>query len=114
MSPEEFRLRNRPLALFYSIGCSVIFLGVFLSAIGLVAGSWLPTRWDALVGGSDLPERGWALLIDLSLVVLFGVQHSLLARPSFKTWLTRWAGSSEDRSIYGLATSLALFPFFWP
>jgi protein-S-isoprenylcysteine O-methyltransferase Ste14 len=54
-----------------------------------------------------------AVLINLALVVVFGLQHSVMARPAFKRWLTRWVPDPIERSTYVLATNLALGVLFW-
>ncbi|HTH79084.1 MAG TPA: NnrU family protein [Ramlibacter sp.] len=52
--------------------------------------------------------RGQALAIDVALILLFGVQHSVMARGSFKAWLARVVPEPAVRSIYVLASSIAL------
>ena len=56
-----------------------------------------------------------ALVVDVSLLALFGLQHSLMARPGFKRWWTRVVPAVVERSTYGLATCavLALLFRFW-
>jgi protein-S-isoprenylcysteine O-methyltransferase Ste14 len=59
--------------------------------------------------------RGQALAIDVALILLFGVQHSVMARGSFKAWLARVVPEPAVRSIYVLASSmtLALIYLWW-
>src|SRR5207244_1957604 len=52
--------------------------------------------------------RGQALAIDVALIVFFGLQHSVMARAPFKTWLKRWLPEAAERSFYVLASSIAL------
>src|SRR4029450_13890998 len=54
-----------------------------------------------------------ALAIDLGLLSLFAVQHSVMARPAFKRLATRVIPQSSERSTYVLASSLALILLFW-
>ena len=54
-----------------------------------------------------------AMAIDIGLVTLFGLQHSLMARPAFKRWWTRIVPEPLERSIYVLLASLALIVLFW-
>ena len=62
-----------------------IFVGIFLYAMGFVGNVWTPTRLD---GEPRLPAAE-ALTINLLLLSLFAVQHSVMARGWFKTWWTR-------------------------
>ena len=55
---------------------------------------------------------GTALLIDLALLGIFALQHSLMARPFFKRWLTRFIPESAERSTYVLLSSVALIALF--
>jgi protein-S-isoprenylcysteine O-methyltransferase Ste14 len=56
---------------------------------------------------------GESLLVDLALLGLFAVQHSLMARPFFKRWLTRFIPKPAERSTYVLVSSLAMILLFW-
>ena len=50
-----------------------------------------------------------AVIINLGLITLFGLQHSIMARPKFKSWLTRHIPKAAERSTYMIATALAVF-----
>jgi len=54
-----------------------------------------------------------ALILNILLVILFAIQHSLMARPSFKAWWVRLIGTAAERSTYVLFTSIALFILCW-
>ena len=84
------------------------FLGVFLYALGFVMGVGTPTRLDAPATGPLLP----AAAINLGLLALFALQHSVMARRSFKRWWTRFVPIAAERSVYVLATNLALAALF--
>ncbi len=60
-----------------------------------------------------------AVLVDLALIVLLGVQHSVMARPGFKRWFTQYVAPSLERSTYLLATVAVFWLLmghwrFWP
>jgi methanethiol S-methyltransferase len=56
--------------------------------------------------------RGQALAVDVALILLFGLQHSVMARAPFKAWLKRAIPEAAERSIYVLASSAALFVLY--
>jgi protein-S-isoprenylcysteine O-methyltransferase Ste14 len=93
----------------YSLSSYLAFLVVFLYFIGFVGGLPLPTAVDS---GPAAPA-GEALLIDLALLALFGVQHSVMARASFKRAWTRVIPAVLERSTFVLASSLALAVIVW-
>lgn len=98
----------RILALLYGVACYLVFLATFLYAIGFVAGISVPKHIDSGRAGAT----GAALLVDVALLALFAVQHSLMARPAFKRWWTRFVPQAVERSTYVLFSSLALIALF--
>jgi len=96
-------------AFIYGMLSYGLFLGVFLYAIGFIGGFFTPTMLD----GEPTRPIMEALAIDLALLGLFAVQHSLMARPAFKRWWTRFVPESVERSTYVLFSSLALVALFW-
>lgn len=99
---------GRILIFFYSICSYAVSFATFLYAIGFIGNFGVPKTID---GAPRLPL--WqALAIDLGLLVLFAVQHSVMARPAFKRWWTRIVPASAERSTYVLASSLALVVLF--
>ena len=99
---------SRIATFLYGLSCYVVFLGVFLYAIGFIAGFLTPTQLDGI---ADRP-LAQALAIDLGLLALFAIQHSVMARPAFKRWWTRIVPEAAERSTYVLASSLALVVLF--
>ncbi|GAC1619852.1 MAG: isoprenylcysteine carboxylmethyltransferase family protein [Nevskia sp.] len=96
----------RVLSLVYGVVCYAIFFGVFLYLIGFVADAAVPKTVSSGEGGAA------ALAIDLALIALFGLQHSVMARPGFKRRLTRWLPEAVERSSYVLATNAVLVLLF--
>ncbi len=94
--------------LLYGVACYGIFLVTFLYALGFVGDFAVPVTLD---GPPRLP-LGRALLIDVLLLGIFAIQHSVMARTFFKRWLTRHIPDSAERSTYVLFSSLALIGLF--
>jgi protein-S-isoprenylcysteine O-methyltransferase Ste14 len=100
---------RRLLLLTYGILCYFLSLVVFFYAIGFIGGFLTPTQLDGPRQGS----LAAALMIDAGLLLLFVVQHSGMARPGFKRWLTRFVPGPAERSTYVLLSSAALLVLFW-
>jgi protein-S-isoprenylcysteine O-methyltransferase Ste14 len=100
---------NKVFAFLYGVLSYLVFFATFLYAVGFVSGLFVPKTID---GGAPAPATA-ALPIDLVLMTVFAVQHSLMARRQFKQWWTKFVAPAVERSTYVLFASLALVLLFW-
>lgn len=108
----------------YGVLCHVMFLGVYLALACFVAGVGLVPTIDGacrFAGGAKgtCPasptgtDFGAALLVDAGLLMLFAVQHSVMARPGFKAVFTRIVPKAVERSTYVLISNLLVMLLIW-
>lgn len=100
---------SRVLAFVYGVVTYAIFLVTFLYAIGFIEGRLVPKSINSGPTGS-VPQ---AVLINVLLLGLFGLQHSVMARPGFKRWWTRFVPRPIERSTFVLVTCCVLALLFW-
>jgi protein-S-isoprenylcysteine O-methyltransferase Ste14 len=100
---------GRIIAFLYGLLAYGVFFASFLYAIGFVEGMVVPTTIDSGI----VAPASEAIIVNILLLSLFAVQHSVMARPQFKTWWTQYVPASVERSTYVLLASLALALLLW-
>ncbi|MCB9885455.1 MAG: isoprenylcysteine carboxylmethyltransferase family protein [Planctomycetes bacterium] len=101
---------SRLLTLLFGVTGYAIFFATFLYLIGFVSGLIVPITVD---GGGTVGDPLAAVLIDVALIGLFGVQHTIMARPAFKRWWTTIVPEPIERTIFMLVTCAIFATMFW-
>ncbi|MDJ0878441.1 MAG: NnrU family protein [Halieaceae bacterium] len=102
---------KRSVILLYGVVSYLLFFVTFLYSIGFVGNLWVPRSIDS----EPTVALGTALLVNLGLLTMFAVQHSGMARPAFKRWLTRYIPAAAERSTYVLFSTIAMaaLMYYW-
>jgi protein-S-isoprenylcysteine O-methyltransferase Ste14 len=101
----------RMMFFVYGVACHLLFLGVYACMAAFVGNfgfGILPT-----IDGPPSGSPAAAVVIDVALIAAFALQHSLMARPGFKTWWTRFVPAPIERSTYVLLSCLLMILLLW-
>lgn len=115
---------QRIAILLFGILTYAVFFGTFLYLIAFVGNlqqtalvQWLPWLPElvphSIDSGRETGPVPLAVAINLGLIAVFGLQHSVMARMGFKDWLKQRLPASAERSVYVLLASLVLMLLFW-
>jgi protein-S-isoprenylcysteine O-methyltransferase Ste14 len=100
---------RRVSMLAYGVACYALFFVTFCYAIGFVGNLVVPKGIDA----TPTVPLWQALLVNAGLLLAFALQHSVMARPGFKRWWTRFVPDAAERSTYVLLSSVAMIALFY-
>lgn len=100
---------RRTLFFTYGVGCYLLFLATYAYLACFVGNLFIPLTIDS----GPATQSIWAAAIDIALLVAFGLQHSVMARPTFKARWTQLVPQPIERSTYMLASCLVLIALMW-
>lgn len=98
-------------AFAFGLVAYAMFFGTILYAIGFVSGLFVPKHIDSNPRYDDPIHL--TLLVNTGLLMLFVIQHTVMARPGFKRWWTRIVPAAIERSIFVALASAILMLLFW-
>ncbi|HWN71984.1 MAG TPA: hypothetical protein VNM90_30300 [Haliangium sp.] len=100
---------KRFMTLLYGVISYVVFLGALVYLIGFLNGFLVPKGID----DGDAVPLAQGVLIDVGLILLFALQHTVMARPWFKSWSKRVLPETIERSTFVLLAGVTLLVLFW-
>jgi methanethiol S-methyltransferase len=100
---------KRHLVFAYGVLTYALFFVTFVYAIGFIGNIGVPKSIDS----APIAALGLSLAIDIGLMALFALQHSGMARPAFKRWLTRFIPAAAERSTYVLLSTACIALLMW-
>lgn len=95
---------KRTVFFAYGVGCYLLFFVTYAYLACFVGNVFVPQTIDR----GPATSVALAMVIDVALLLAFGIQHSVMARPAFKNWWTRIVPHAIERSTYVLASCLVL------
>jgi len=107
--PSEASTPSRTLILLYGVATYAFFLAVFVYTIGFVGGFVVPKH----IENGTLTGTASAIAVDVLLLALFAIQHTVMARPAFKRWWTRIIPPVAERTTFVLFASALLALIIW-
>ena len=100
---------KRFLVLIYGVAAYIVCLGVLLYLAAFIGNLGVPRSMDS----TPVAPLALALLIDTLLIAVFGLQHSVMARPGFKRWWTKFVPDADRtehvRDVHQRSTDSAIF-----
>jgi protein-S-isoprenylcysteine O-methyltransferase Ste14 len=109
MRERRAGLLARSIAFLYGVFAYILFLVAILYSIGFVSNLVVPKTLETGTAG----PLGEALIVNLVLMTIFALQHSVMARKQFKQWWTQFVPKAVERSTYVMLASLALLLLMW-
>ena len=100
---------RKTFSFLYGVVCYLVFFVVFIYMIGFVGDLFVPKSIDTGTETSAVQS----VMVNVALLGLFAIQHTIMARPAFKNWLTKIIPEQVERSTFVLASSLILALLYW-